>query len=147
MSTEFLADRFGINLVRAMTQRVTRLFLLPVSRKCQMRIQPNDPAECNIHEIKERRYRSQTKTNTPDRLWDYKTLYACETGNLAVSSSRYPNGRTPIECITGDTPAVYECIDSRFYDWANYRQNAGLRKIEIEVREPARELNPESIYG
>ena len=31
-------------------------------------------------------------------------VYVCNTGNLTVNSSRYPNGRTPIECITGDTP-------------------------------------------
>ena len=32
---------------------------------------------------------------------DYGISYVCETGNLKVNSSRYSNGRTPIECITG----------------------------------------------
>ena len=93
---------------------------------------PNEnPAEGNIREIKKKWYRIQSKTNAPDRLWDYGISYVCETGNLTVNSSRYSNGRTPIECITGDTPDVSEYIDFGFYDWVTYRQNAGLGKIEI----------------
>ena len=69
--------------------------------------------------------------SAPDRVWDYGISYVCETGNLTVNSSRYSNGRTPIECITGDTPDVSEYIDFRFYDWVTYRQNAGLGEIEI----------------
>ena len=93
---------------------------------------PNEnPAEGNIREIKKKWYRIQAKTNAPDRLWDYGISYVCETGNLTVNSSRYSNGRTPIECITGDTPDLSEYIDFGFYDWVTYRQNAGLGKIEI----------------
>ena len=40
------------------------------------------------------------------RPWDYGILYVCETGN---------------QYITGDTPDVYECINSQSYDWATYR--------------------------
>ena len=57
----------------------------------------------------------------------------CETGNLTVNSSRYSNGRIPIECITGDTPDVSEYIDFGFYDWVMYRQNAGLDKPKIGI--------------
>ena len=55
----------------------------------------------------------------------------CEKGNLTVNSSRYSNGTTPIECITGDTPDVSEYIDFGFYDWVMYQQNARLDKPEI----------------
>ena len=93
---------------------------------------PNEnPAEGNIREIKKKWYRIQAKTNAPDRVWDYGISYVCETGNLTVNSSRYSNGRTPIECITGDTLDVSEYIDFGFYDWISYRQNAGLGEIEI----------------
>ena len=93
---------------------------------------PNEnPAEGNIREIKKKWYRIQAKTNAPDRVWDYGISYVCETANLTVNSSRYSNGRTPIECITGDTPDVSEYIDFGFYDWVTYRQNAGLGKVEI----------------
>ena len=51
----------------------------------------------------------------PDRVWDYGISYVCETGNLIVNSSIYSNSRTPIECITGDTPDVSEYIDFGFY--------------------------------
>ena len=40
--------------------------------------------------------------------------------NLTVNSSRYSNGWTPIERITGDTPDVSEYIDFGFYDWVVY---------------------------
>ena len=48
-----------------------------------------------------------------------------------MNSSRYSNGRTPIECITGDTPDVSEYIYFGFYDWVMYRHNVGLDKPEI----------------
>ena len=48
-----------------------------------------------------------------------------------MNSSRYSNGRTPIEYITGDTSDVSEYIYFGFYDWVMYQQNAGLDKPEI----------------
>ena len=93
---------------------------------------PNEnPAEGNIREIKKRWYRIQAKTNAPDRLWNFGISYVCETGNLTVNSSRYLNERTPIECITSDTPDVSEDIYFGFYHWVMYRQNAGLGKPKI----------------
>ena len=56
----------------------------------------------------------------PKRLWDYGIIWISETGNLAVSSSRYANGRTSIEIITGETPDISEYIDFGFYDWVTY---------------------------
>ena len=53
-------------------------------------------------------------------------IWVCETGNLIVSSSRYANGRTPLEIITGETPDISEYMDFGFYDWVVYRSNAGL---------------------
>ena len=93
---------------------------------------PNEnPSEGNIREIKKKWYRIQAKTNAPDRVWDYGISYLYETGNLTVNRSRYSNVRTPIECITGDTPDVSEYIDFGFYDWVMYRQNSGLDKSKI----------------
>ena len=40
------------------------------------------------------------KKKIPKRLWDYGIIWISETGNLAVSSSRYADGRTSIEIIT-----------------------------------------------
>ena len=48
----------------------------------------------------------QAKKRVPDRLWDYGVSYVCETGDVTVSSSRYANGRTPLEIITGVTPDI-----------------------------------------
>ena len=93
---------------------------------------PNEnPAEGAIREIKKKWYRIQAKKNIPDRLWDYGISYVCETANMTVNSSRYSNGRTPIECITGETPDLSEYLDFGFYDWVTYRTNAGLGKPEL----------------
>jgi len=93
---------------------------------------PNEnPAEGAIREIKLRWYRLQTKRNIPDRLWDFGISYVCETGNVIPTSSKYAKGRTPIECITGDTPDISEYTDFGFYDWVMFRNNAGLGTAEI----------------
>ena len=76
-------------------------------------------------------YRMQVKKNIPDRLWDYVINYVCETENLAVNSSRYSDGRTPFEIITGETPDLSEYLDFEFYDWVTYQNNAGLGVPEV----------------
>ena len=45
--------------------------------------------------------------------------------------SKYAEGRTPIEIITGDTPDISESLDYEFYDWVLYRSNAGLGEVEL----------------
>ena len=93
---------------------------------------PNEnPAEGAIRDIKMRWYRLQTKKNIPDRLWDYGISYVCETGNIIPTSSKYSKGRTPIECISGETPDISEYLDFGFYDWVMFRNNAGLGNSEI----------------
>ena len=67
----------------------------------------------------------------PYRLWDYLIVWVCETDNLTVSSSKYANGRTPLELMTGETPDISEYVDFSFYDWVNYRPNAGLGEPSI----------------
>ena len=61
-----------------------------------------------------------TKKHVPPRLWDFGYIWICETGNLSVSSSKYANGRTPIEIITGETPDISEYTDFSFYDWITF---------------------------
>jgi hypothetical protein len=88
---------------------------------------PNEnPAEAQIREVKKRWYRIMRKKNVPKRLWDYGIIWICETGNITVSSSRYANGRTPLEIMTGETPDITEYLDFGFYDFVEYRTNAGL---------------------
>ena len=66
------------------------------------------------------------RKKVPKRLWDYLTVWICETGNLSVSSSKYAHGRTSLEIITGETPDISEYLDFGFYDWVVYRSNAGM---------------------
>ena len=48
-----------------------------------------------------------------------------------TSSSRYANGRTPLEFITGETPDISEYLDFGFYDWVVYKSNAGVDSPEL----------------
>ena len=90
-----------------------------------------NPAEGGIREIKRRWYRIMNKKAIPKRLWDFGPVWVCETGNMTVSSSRYANGRTALEIITGETPDISEYLDFGFYDWVTYRANAGLGELSI----------------
>ena len=47
------------------------------------------------------------------------------------TSSKYAKGRTPIECISGETPDISEYIDFGFYDWVTFRNNVGLGTAEL----------------
>ena len=93
---------------------------------------PNEnPAEASIREIKKRWYRIMQKLKVPPRLWDYGITWVCETSNVTVSSSRYAEGRTPLEVITGITPDITEYLDFGFYDWVVYKSNAGVGPPEL----------------
>ena len=93
---------------------------------------PNEnPAEAAIRELKFSWYRLQAKKAVPDRLWDFGMEYVCQTQCHTVNASRYSNGRTPMEIITGETPDISEYMDFGFYDWVWYRTNAGLGQPEL----------------
>ena len=93
---------------------------------------PNEnPAEQNIHEVKKRWYRVVLKKKVPPRLWDYGFTWICELKNICANMSKYANGCTPFEIITGETPDISECLDFEFYDWVLYQGNAGLGEIEL----------------
>jgi hypothetical protein len=65
------------------------------------------------------------KLLVPARLWDYGFVWVCEIGNICANISKYAEGRTPIEIITGKTPNISEYLDFEFYDWVMYQSNAG----------------------
>ena len=76
-------------------------------------------------------YRMQAKNNIPYKLWDYGIDYVCETENITVNSSRYSDGRTLLEIITGETPDLSEYLGFGFYDWVTSRNNAGPGVPEV----------------
>ncbi|KAI2507356.1 Reverse transcriptase (RNA-dependent DNA polymerase) [Fragilaria crotonensis] len=93
---------------------------------------PNEnPAEQGIHEIKKRWYRLMLKKKVPPRLWDYGFAWVCETDNVCANMSKYAQGRTPLEIITGDTPDISEYVDFDFYDWVLFKGDAGLGAVEV----------------
>ena len=88
---------------------------------------PNqNPAEGAIRELKRKWYRLMSRNQVHPRLWDHAISWLSEIGNMTVSTSRYANGRTSIEMITGETPDITEHLDFSFYDWVTYIDNAGL---------------------
>ena len=54
------------------------------------------------------------KKSVPKCLWEFGYNWICETGNLSVSSSKYAQGRTPMEIITGEAPDIGEYMDFSF---------------------------------
>lgn len=90
-----------------------------------------NPTEAAIREVKKRWYRIMQKHNVPQRLWDYGITWVCETMNVTVSSSRYANGRTPLEIITGITPDITEYLDFGFYDWVTFKTGGGVHPPEL----------------
>jgi hypothetical protein len=92
---------------------------------------PNEnPAEHGIHEVKKQWYRIILKKKVPARRWDYGFAWVCETENICANLSKYAEGQTPLEIITGETPDITEYLDFEFYDWVQYRTNAGLGEVE-----------------
>ena len=85
-----------------------------------------NPTKGSIREVKKKWYRIQAKKKAPDQICDFGISYVCETGNITASSSRYANGRTPLEIITGETPDISEYTDFGFYDWVWYKSNVGV---------------------
>ena len=93
---------------------------------------PNEnPSEGSIWEVKRKWYQIQEKKNIPDRLWDYGIKHVCETANITVNISRYSDGRTFLEIITGETPDLSENLDFGFYDWVMSCNNAVLGVPEV----------------
>ena len=58
-------------------------------------------------------------------------MWIGETGNLTVYSSRYANGRTPLEIVTGETPDISEYTDFGFYDIIWFQSNGGIAEPKI----------------
>ena len=52
----------------------------------------------------------------PVRLQDYGFLCVCETENVRGNLSKYAEGGSPIEMISGDTLDISEYLDFEFYD-------------------------------
>ncbi len=71
------------------------------------------------------------KKKVHPRLWDYGFAWVCETNNICASFSKYAEGRTPLEIITGETPDISEYVDFEFYDWVSFRSNAGLGETQL----------------
>lgn len=88
---------------------------------------PNEnPAEGGIREIRRRFYRISQKYTVPPRLWCFQLEYVLDIMRVTVTSSKYAEGRTPLEIITGITPDISEYLDFPFYSWVWFRTNAGL---------------------
>ena len=71
-------------------------------------------------------YQVVLKKQVPERIWDFGLARICEIGKVTVNSSRYANGRTPLEIITGCTLYITEYLNFVFYDWVVFKQNAGV---------------------
>jgi hypothetical protein len=85
-----------------------------------------NPAKGIIQEICKKWYQIMHAKSVTIRFWDYGVEWVCKVAQRTVSSSRYAEGRTPIEILTGEAPDISEFLDFGFYDWVFFKENAGL---------------------
>ena len=90
-----------------------------------------NPAEACCREVRKKWHHAMTAKNVPERLWDYGFKWCCEIMQRTTNSNFALNGRTPYEVITGETPDISEYLDFGFYDWVNYKDNAGIGDTHI----------------
>ena len=88
-------------------------------------------SEGAISKIKRWFYRIMERKRVLKRVWNYIAIWVSETGKLSVSISRYANGQTRYEIVTGETQDIIKYIDFWFYDWMTYQANAGLGELII----------------
>ncbi|MGH3055829.1 MAG: hypothetical protein ACRDL7_12725, partial [Gaiellaceae bacterium] len=72
-------------------------------------------AERMIKEVKKAVIRLMSRTRTPKRLWDFCTVYVCETRCLSAHPIYSLHGRTPYECVAGNTPDISEYVEFNWY--------------------------------
>jgi len=72
-------------------------------------------AEGAIQELKRHTSRFMSRTNTPQRLWDFAAVYTAELRNRLALPLYQLHGRTPIDALTGNTPDISEYLDFEWY--------------------------------
>ena len=93
---------------------------------------PNqNPAEGTIREIKRCFYQVMQQMKLPKNVWDYQSVWICDTRNLSLTISRYAKGQTTLGITTGEIPDISEYLDFGFYDWVTYLTNSGLGELSI----------------
>ena len=55
----------------------------------------------------------------------------CEIMQCTASNSGCLQGRTPLEQLTGETPAISEYLDFSLYDWCGHNDNDGLGETKL----------------
>ena len=69
------------------------------------------------------------KKQVPKHLWDFGLAWICEI--VIVNISRYADGRTSLDIITGCTPDIIKYPDFMFYDLVVFKQNAGVNAPKL----------------
>jgi Reverse transcriptase (RNA-dependent DNA polymerase) len=103
-----------------------------INHRTTERDRPNHNfAEGVIREIRKKWFRIMVRRKVPQRLWDYGLRWVCEIQNRTSNSARGLDGKCPLEKITGESVDISEYLDFGFYDWAWYKENAGLGETKI----------------
>ena len=84
-----------------------------------------------VREIRKRWFCIMLKKKVRKRLWDYGINWVCEVMQHTASTSGDLSGRATLEQLTGETPEISEYLDSTFYDWCWYNDNAGLGETKL----------------
>ena len=88
-------------------------------------------AEGVIREVRKKWFRIMVRRKVPQRLWDYGLRWVCEIQNRTSNTARGLDGKCPLEKVTGESVDISEYLDFGFYDWAWYKENAGLGETKL----------------
>jgi hypothetical protein len=86
-------------------------------------------AEGEIRELKKMIKRLALRCNSPKRLWCFAGELAAAIGRLTATDHALLRGRSPQECVHGDTPDISEYCQLDWYDWVYWRDDNGEQHI------------------
>ena len=90
-----------------------------------------NPSEGVIRELRKKWYRTIFRSNCPRSLWCYGIPHCAEIMSRTASYAGNLDGRTPLECLTGETVDISEYLDFGFWDRVWYKSDAGIGETKL----------------
>ena len=67
----------------------------------------------------------------PIYLWSFGIPYVAKIMQITVSFASDLHGKTPLESLTNETPAISQYLDFGFYNWVWFKEDAGLGETKL----------------
>ena len=73
------------------------------------------------------------RTYCPKALWSYGIPYVSKIMGTMALFAADPQGMTPLEALTGETPDISQYMDFGFYDRVWFKEDAGLGETKLGI--------------